>query len=106
MTFIAGSPRQISSSASVLDLLTATAHHGDLVALVAGRAQIVERKRVLGVAAGEMARFDPHPGDRVVGATAFSGCLGTRGVDGAFLYVVDEHHPVRHSLTHDGPAHE
>src|SRR6476661_3554450 len=55
---------------SVLDLLGATADDRHLVALVPGRAEVVEREGQLGVAADEVARLDQDPGQRVVDPAA------------------------------------
>src|SRR5262247_3556189 len=56
--------------ASVPHLLAAAADHRDLVALAAGRAQVVEREAELGVAADQVGRLDQQPGERVVDAAA------------------------------------
>src|SRR6185437_4448913 len=105
MTFIVFLAPLALLGSSVGHRLAAAAHHGDLVALVAGGPQIVEPERVLSIAAGHMAGLDAHPGQRVVVAAAFVVGLGTGCVDGALLYVVDEHHTVGHAVRDDRPAH-
>src|SRR5512142_1911990 len=58
MTFMRASLRGLGSGASVRHILTATTHHGDLVALVAGGAHVVEPERMLAVAAGQVTGLD------------------------------------------------
>src|SRR5690625_2350956 len=106
MTFIAAPRRRWSSRPSVTHLLAAATHYRHLVALVSGGPHVVEGERVLAVSARQVARFDPHPGQRIVVAAPLSGGLGARGVHGAFLDVVDEDHALGHALGHDRPAHE
>jgi hypothetical protein len=55
---------------SVLHLLRSAADHRDLVAVVAGRADVVEEVGVLGVAADDVARLDQDARQRVVDAAA------------------------------------
>src|SRR6185437_5104541 len=101
------SPWQVVPSPSlVLHLLTAPTHDGHLVALVTGRAEVIEAERVLAVAAGEMAGLDSQSGQCVVVTAPLTGGLGAWHIDGSFLDVVDEHHPVGHPMRHDRPAHE
>src|SRR5690606_35383900 len=97
MTFM-GAP------ALVDDLLGTAPDHGDLVALVTGGSDVVERERVLGVAADEVARFDQQPGDRVVDAASLAAGLGPRYVDDAVLGVVHVHGSRRHPRGYDGPS--
>src|SRR6185312_6935476 len=75
MTFIAHFLRAPRRSSSVLHLLAATAHDGHLVALVAGRAKVVEGEHVLAVTARQVAGLDPYPGQRVVVAATLAGGL-------------------------------
>src|SRR5262247_116691 len=51
---------------SVRHLLAAPAHDGHLVALVAGRTEVVERERELRVPADQMGRLDQQAGQRIV----------------------------------------
>src|SRR5918996_797934 len=67
------------------------AEHRDLVALAAGRSEVVEGERQLGVAADQMGRLEQQPGQRVMDATASTTDLGSRNVDDPVLGVVHEH---------------
>src|SRR4051812_47982787 len=66
---------------SVLHLLGPSPDDGDLVALVARRAEVVEREGQLGVPADQVAGLDQQPGQRVVDAAAHPRGLGDRYVD-------------------------
>src|SRR5262249_44141882 len=57
-------------SPSVPHLLVAPPDHGHLVALVPGRAEVVEREAELAVAADQVGRLDQDPGQRVMDAAA------------------------------------
>src|SRR5262245_32941107 len=87
--------------ASVPHLLAAAADHRHLVALAAGRAQVVEREAELGVAADQVGRLDQQPGERVVDAAAPAAGLGDRHVDDPFLGVVHEDRPLGHAMGDD-----
>src|SRR5690625_7224520 len=64
---------------SVLNLLAAPADDGDLIALVPGGADVVERVGKLGVPTDEVAGFHQHPGQRVVDPPALAGGFGEIG---------------------------
>src|SRR5688500_4895186 len=87
---------------SVLHFLGAAADHGDLVALAADGAVVVEGVGYLGVAACEVRRLDEQPGHRVVVAAApalaLAPGLGLGHVHGAFRRVVLEHRALRHPV--------
>src|SRR5918998_2722534 len=99
-----GSLRMRRSASSVGHLLAAPTDGGDLITLVTGGAVVVQRERLLGVAADQVCRLDHQPGQRVVNATALTGLLDAGHAHGATLGVVHEHGALGHPVTENHPG--
>src|SRR5665647_3115556 len=97
--------RASGSVSSIHHLLRATADHRDFVALVSGRAEIVEGEAELCVATDEVARLDQQTGQRVVDAAPLAGGLRDGHVDEPVLGVVHVDGALRHPVADDGTRH-
>ena len=81
--------------------MRAATDYRDLIALVAGRAEIVEGEGQLRIATNQVAGFDEQSGERVVDAAALAGGLRERNVDKPVLSVVHVDRALGHTVRHD-----